>query len=100
MRTPKAALIKSAGDGKELTETPFGIPGKPDVQGIKVAVVPKGSTGRLFLYFFTAPGWVVSVRATVPGGDEKPGDPMDEFVRAMRWDTLGVFDDNMHGGGS
>jgi hypothetical protein len=94
----KAALIKAGGALQK--ETRFEIPGRPDLKGVKLVVSPKESTDRLFLYFFTAPGWVVSVRATVPAGAAKPDGPIDEFVRAMPWETLGALDDNMHGGGS
>jgi hypothetical protein len=96
----KATLIKAGGVSQRLTETPFEIPGKPDLKGVKLVVSPKEGTDRLLLYFFTAPGWVVSVRATAPADTAKPADSMDGFVRALPWDTLGAFDDNMHGGGS
>lgn len=82
------------------SEEPFGIPGKPDVKGVKLAVPAAQGHGTRLLYFFTAPGWVVSVRATLPAGDSDAGESMDTFVRAMRWDTLGVYDDDMHSGGS
>lgn len=97
----KAALVKIESDSEPLTptEAPFSIPEKADVTGVKLTVVPKQGAARL-LYFFTAPNFVVTVRATVPAADAKADASIDEFVRAMRWDTLGVFDDHMHSGGT
>jgi|GEM_PF-2101303 len=97
-----ASLLKGRGiapDRAPESEQAFEIPQRADVQGRRFTFVSgeDSGTSQPVLYFFSASGWVVTVRTTAPA--EALG-AVDEFVRAMRWDTLGVYDDNMHGGGS
>jgi hypothetical protein len=56
-----------------------------EVSGVKVADT------RSTLYFFQTTAWVVTVRTTAPEAD------LDEFVQALRWDTLGSDAGNLHG---
>jgi hypothetical protein len=95
----KAALLKGHRQGS--AEQPFEIPRTPDVKGVKLTPPPDSSSGgsRSILYFFSAPSWIVTVVATGPVPDTGNDTAIDEFVRTLRWETLGVHDGNMHGGG-
>jgi hypothetical protein len=99
LSSAKAALLKGHQQGS--AEQPFEIPRTPEVKGVRLTAagdaVPGGS--RSILYFFSAPSWIVTVVATVPAPDTGNDVFMDEFVRSLPWETLGVYDDNMHGGG-
>jgi hypothetical protein len=80
----------SAASGSKLvtataaTQEAFAVGEASELTGVKVSDGPT-------LYFFQTPAWVVTIRTTAP---------LDEFVRALRWDTLGSDAGNLHGGGS
>jgi hypothetical protein len=51
---------------------------------------------RSTLYFFRTPQWVVTVRSHARSSDTVESKALDEFVRALRWDTLGTDPGDLH----
>jgi hypothetical protein len=48
------------------------------------------------LYFVQTPAWVVTICTTVQGLDSQAAAALDDFVRALRWDTLGSDPGDLH----
>jgi hypothetical protein len=74
------------------SEARFGIKQRPEIIGVKATYAPTAGSdcSRLALYFFQAPGWVVTVSATAQATDTGAAEALDTFVRELRWDTLGT----------
>ncbi|MBM0103296.1 hypothetical protein JM946_01005 [Steroidobacter sp. S1-65] len=102
----KATAMRKAGQGaRVLSEEPFeaGVlenahtDGGKVIKGAKIIYATDAKTheARSRLYYFTTDQWRVLVRAATQD-DSKAGDSMlDEFVRALPWDTLGS-DSGLH----
>jgi hypothetical protein len=101
LATAKAAVearvnAKKAGEPgvceSSHSEDTFAIGEHPEIVGVKVTFEPKSAAECIqsALYFFRTPDWVITVRTTSRAADEAAAKAMDEFVRALRWDTLGT----------
>lgn len=69
------------------SEGKVGVDMHPEIRGLKVVFEPKSTAecAGSVLYFFQTPQWVVTVRASGPADAA-----LDEFVQALRWDSLGT----------
>jgi hypothetical protein len=83
------------------TQEAFAVGGVSELAGVKISgrsqIEAEGT--QSVLYFFKTPAWVVTVRTTAPTADLQAAVALDEFVHALRWDTLGSDAGNLHGPG-
>jgi hypothetical protein len=63
---------------------------QPEITGVKVSFTPAAGKdcSRATLYFFQTAHWVITVRGTAPAADKKAEAALQDFVFALRWDTL------------
>lgn len=62
------------------------------IVGVTLTIVPRSAhdCSRASLYFFQTSDWVISVRTTATATDADAGKALDDFVRALPWETLGT----------
>ena len=102
LATAKAAMQTNAmaGGVAELqSEGRFVVDQPPELVGAKASYTSRVGTdgSQSVLYFFQTAAWVVTIRTTAQATDTQAGAALDEFVRALRWDTLGTDPGNLHG---
>ncbi len=66
------------------------------VTGKKLAYESQAGSRWSTLYFFRTPQWTVTVRSHARSSDTVESKALDEFVRALRWDTLGTDPGDLH----
>lgn len=74
------------------TEEVLQLPGVPDIQVVKITYAPADRT-PVYLYFAEKKPWAVKILAT--GMDTAAA--VDDFVRALPWETLGSDTRSLHG---
>ncbi len=97
LETARAAVKARAKADKDTckskqSEEKYAIDKHPEIVGTRIVFQPKSAAGctRSQLYFFRSPDWVITVRTTASATDDAATKVLDEFVRALRWDTLGT----------
>jgi hypothetical protein len=93
LATAKAAMEAGASAGScntSASEKPFALKGQPEITGVKVSFTSAADKdcSPATLYFFQAAHWVITVRGTAPAADHKAEAALQDFVLALRWDTL------------
>ena len=93
--TARAAL-QAETDAKKcatsVSEKNFELTSQSGIAGTKIELAPKAGDGAncvaSSLYFFQAAHWIISVRTAATAMDSDAARVFDEFVRALRWETL------------
>lgn len=93
LSTAKAALhaeINVGGCATSESEGGFALQDHPEIVGVKVALTPAQATScsQAAIYFFRSANWIIAIRTTAAAADAGASAALDEFVRALRWDTL------------
>ena len=100
LTTSKAAVeSKSGPSGRVQSEDPFVIENKPELAGVRVTYTtdPEVKGSRTSLYLLRTEQWIVNIRTTTDGVDASK--LFDDFVRDLRWETLGVDPGDLHRAG-
>jgi len=102
LETARAAMQTDSMTGAvaELqSEGRFSIDQPPRLVGVRASCTSRVGTdgSQSVLYFFQTTAWVVTIRTTAQATDTQATTVLDEFVRALRWDTLGTDPGNLHG---
>ena len=93
----KATAGQKAGEGAKVqAEKPFDVAALKGTRGVKITYAPDSkATGHTHLYYFTTDRWRVKVLASTQVEGKEADKALDEFVRALPWNTLGT-DSGIH----
>ena len=80
------AKLDSAKCSTSRSEKAFVLKDRPAIVGTRVTFA--GDCSKASLYFFQAAHWVIAVRTTAAAEDSDAAAALDEFMRALPWDTL------------
>ncbi len=98
LQDAKAVAAGSAGAFARLeSEAPFLLGARDELRAIKVTYVSDTeASSKSSLYFIETDRWIVKVVASTQAAGRETGEPLDVFVNALPWDTLGTDPGQLH----